>query len=349
MTGIHKAKDNSVKMILAEPELFAEFLRNFIPVDILKNVSPSDIEDISERLLSLVSEQKDGDTIKRINLDSGKSVFVIAIVEHESKINFRAPFKMLLYIALILNDYEKEVNKDTKATKATKVTLLKDFKYPPILPVIFYDGDSEWTAETNFINRTEMSGIFEKYIPKFEYELISLKDYSFADLAEFGDTLSLFMMIDKLKTAEAFNELGKLPEAYIKRLKNLNVPPHLKELLVKVITVLLRKIDVPQDEIDVLVERIDERGVSEMLAIENYSVQKTRAEADRQRKEADRQRKEADRQRKEADRKAKEVEIRLKSAIRALIDSGKTIIEVANMLNVTEEYVITLLPELAPS
>jgi len=39
---IHKAKDNSVKTILAEPELFAEFLRNFIPIDILKDIAPAD-------------------------------------------------------------------------------------------------------------------------------------------------------------------------------------------------------------------------------------------------------------------------------------------------------------------
>jgi len=30
---------------------------------------------------------------------------------------------------------------------------------------------------------------------------------------------------------------------------------------------------VPQDEIDIFKEKIDERGMSEMLAIENYSVQ----------------------------------------------------------------------------
>ncbi|MCL2386864.1 MAG: Rpn family recombination-promoting nuclease/putative transposase [Defluviitaleaceae bacterium] len=322
MAVIHKAKDNSVKTILAEPELFAEFLRNFIPIDILKDVAPTNIEDISERLISLVSEQKDGDTIKRINLNDGKSLFVIAIVEHESKVNFRAPFKILLYIALILNDYEKEVNKDEK------ITHTKDFKYPPILPIIFYDGESEWTAETNFLNRTEMSEIFAKYIPKFEYELVSLKDYSFADLAEFGDTLSLFMMVDKLKTAEAFSELGKLPKEYIERLEDMNVPPHLKELLVKVITVLLRKINVPQDEIDVLVERIDERGVSEMLSIENYNVQAIRREADQQRAEAVQQ---------------------LKAMIRAMLDKGSTVTEIASIMNVTEDDVVFLLPELSPA
>jgi len=318
LAGLRNAKDNSVKIILDEPELFAEFLRNFIPIDILKNVSPSNIEDISERLISLVSEQKDGDTIKRVSLDDGNSLFVITIVEHESKVNFRSTFKMLLYIALILNDYETEANRDAR------ITYTKDFKYPPVLPIIFYDGDSEWTAETNFLNRTEMSDIFYKYIPKFEYELVSLKDYSFTDLASFGDTLSLFMMIDKLKTAEAFSELGKLPKEYVKRMNDMNIPPHLKELLVKVITVLLHKIDVPQNEIDVLVDRIDERGVSEMLSIENYSVQETRREAAQQRAE---------------------VERRLKSTIKALLDKGSTISEIANIMNVTEEDVTTLLPK----
>ena len=317
---LHKARDNSVKIILSEPELFVDFLRNFIPLDIFKHITPNDIEDVSTRLISLVSEQKEGDTIKRVNLNDGKSLFVITIVEHESQVNFRASFKMLLYIALILNDYEKEVNKDKKASHA------KDFKYPPILPIVFYDGESEWTAETNFLNRTEMNDIFAKYIPKFEYELISLKDYSFTDLAEFGDILSLFMMIDKLKTAEAFSELGKLPKAYIERLENMNVPLHLKELLVRVITVLLKKIDVSQEEINVFVERIDERGVSEMISIENYSVQAVRREAEQQRAEAVKQ---------------------LRSAVKVLMEKGSTVTEIASFLNTTVESVTSLLLEKA--
>ena len=277
MATIHKARDNSVKAILAEPELFVEFIKDFIPMEILQDISPEDVEDVTERFLSFVSEQKDGDTVKRINLKIGISLFVITIVEHESQVNFRASFKMLLYIALILNAYEKEVNKETP-----KITQTKNFKYPPVLPIIFYDGDGDWTAETNFLNRTEMSDIFEKYIPKFEYELVSLKNYSFENLAEFGDILSLFMMIGKMKDAESFKVLKSIPDEYAKQFNNINVPPHLKELLVKVITTLLVKINVPKDEIEVITNRIDERGVSEMLAIADYDVQATRKEAKRE-------------------------------------------------------------------
>jgi len=178
--------------------------------------------------------------------------------------------RRVLYIALILNEYEKEVNKDTN------ISYTKDFKYPPILPVIFYDGEGEWTAETNFLHRTEMSEIFEKYIPKFEYELVSLKEYSFTDLADFG-------------------------------------------------ALLLRRINVPQAEIEALVKRIDERGISEMIAIEDYDVQETRREAG-------------------AEAKA-EAEQQLKAMMKAIIDKGGTIAEIAGIMNITEGEVMALLPK----
>jgi len=275
----------------------------------------------------LVSEQKDGDTIKRINLKDGTPLFVIAIIEHESKVNFRASFKMLLYIALILNDYEKEINKNAK------ITLTKDFKYPPVLPIVFYDGEDDWTAATNFLHRTEMHEIFEKYIPKFEYELVSLNDYTFEDLAKFGNVLSLFMMIDKLKTPDDLSNWGKIPKEYVHQLEAMNIPPHLKELLVRVITVLLRKIDIPQDEINNFVEKIDERGISEMLTLENYSVRETRLEAKAEAWE-------------EARQLVEKTEHHLKSAIKALLDKGITIVEVATIMDMTEQEIKGFIPEL---
>ena len=57
---------------------------------------------------------------------------------------------------------------------------------------------------THSLNRTEVSEVFEKYIPKFEYELVSLRDYSFEDLAQFGDALSLLMQPHCVRRSCAF-------------------------------------------------------------------------------------------------------------------------------------------------
>ena len=270
MAAIHKAKDNSVKLILGDHELFSEFLRDFVKIDILSDIDPADIEDVTERFLPLFNDQKDSDVVKRVNLKGEAPFFVISIVEHESEVNYRASFKMLQYIALVLNDYEKEINGENK-----NASYSKDFKYPPVLPIVFYDGASRWTAETNFLHRTEMSGVFEKYIPKFEYELVDLSEYGVDDLVKFGDALSLIMIIDKIRAPDEIRLLRDIPADYVERL-SLNIPDNLKKLISDVVTVLLSKINVPREEIDTIVEKIEQRGIQDMFAIENYDVQETR-------------------------------------------------------------------------
>jgi len=269
--SIHKAKDSSFKVVFGEPELFVEFLRDYIPIDILKDISPADIEDMTERYLPLFQDSKDSDTVKRINLKGKTPLFVIAILEHESQVNYRASFKMLQYIALVLNEYEKDANKANKNASSAK-----DFKYPPVLPIVFYDGESEWTAATNFVDRTELGDLFYKYIPKFEYELVDLNKYDEQAIAGFGNALSLIMLIDKIRTSEGISILNKLPSDYIESLRQ-NIPPHLYKLLADVITVFLTRINVPDDEIENVTKHLYERRIQEMFThIDNYDVQETR-------------------------------------------------------------------------
>ena len=181
---------------------------------------------------------------------------------------------MLQYISLVLHEYEKEANKENANASSAK-----GFKYPPVLPIVFYDGAGEWTAETNFLDKTELSDVFEKYIPKFEYELVDLNKYDEQDIIDFGDTLSLIMLIDKIRTADGISALNRLPDGYIEKLKQ-NIPQHLYKLLADVITVFLTRINVPENEIDKVTKHLYERRVQDMFTfIDNYDVQETRREA----------------------------------------------------------------------
>jgi hypothetical protein len=238
--------------------MFAEFLRDFIPIGILKNVRPEDIEDISERFLPLFQEARDSDTVKRINLkDGGGPLFVITIVEHESKVNHRASFKMLQYICLALDQYEKDVNRTVAALSQTK-----DFRYPPVLPVIFYDGPDEWTAALNFAGRTEGQDIFARYTPSFEYVLVNLNQYTLEDITRFGDTLSVIMAVGKLPRKGGSAALEKLFRDYV---STLNIPHNLRKLVTDVITVLLSKAEFPEIRITAITDVIEKKEVSGMF------------------------------------------------------------------------------------
>lgn len=48
-----KTHDNGAKLIFEDPILCAQFLRGYTNIDILKDVQPEDIEDISERFLPM--------------------------------------------------------------------------------------------------------------------------------------------------------------------------------------------------------------------------------------------------------------------------------------------------------
>jgi predicted transposase/invertase (TIGR01784 family) len=231
---IHNARDNSFKMIFGDHRLFSEFLKDFINIEILKDIEPEDIEDISERFIPLFQNNRDSDTVKRINLKD-TPLFVIAILEHESKVNHRSSFKMLQYICLVLNTWEKEADRENPGT-----SLKKDFKYPPVLPIIFYDGNDNWSAERNFFHRTSLNTVFEKYIPKFEYELVNLNDYSEEMIMGFSDTLSIILLIDKIRDGRKGNLLRYLPPDYMEKI-NLQIPENLRKLLSDVIRVLLEK------------------------------------------------------------------------------------------------------------
>ena len=232
---IHNAADNSFKLIFGDHRLFSDFLKDFINIDVLKDVKPEDIEDISERFLPLFQENRDADTVKRINLKGSTPIFVIAILEQQSHVNHRSCFKMLQYICLVLDAWEKETEKKKLGT-----SLQKDFKYPPVLPIIFYDGKGSWTAERNFLNRTNLSDVFEKYIPKFEYEVINLNDYTEEGIMKFGDALSFILLIDKVRDKKGKSLLNRLPRDYEEKLK-LQIPEYMSKLLSKVIQVLLDK------------------------------------------------------------------------------------------------------------
>jgi hypothetical protein len=263
--AIKKPKDNSFKVIFDNNELFVQFLHRFVSLDILKDVRPEDVESLTERHLPLFQENRDSDTIKKINLkDRRAPLYVIAVLEHESKVNFRAPFKMLLYITLVLEHYEKQAEQERPG-----ITRTRKFRYPPVLPIIFYDGDEPWTAAGTLPERTELGGIFSRFIPCFEYLLVSLRDYSLASLAEGGDPLSFFMLIDKVRGSKGGALLQEVPQKYFNRLQ---IPRNMYKMVSDITRVLLDTGGISRDQVESIIgqfERGEYRGMFEGI-IEGY-------------------------------------------------------------------------------
>ena len=153
-----------------------------------------------------------------------------------------------------------------KQTGNKDIAKAKGFKYPPILPIVYYEDSGRWTADMNFADRVMLNDIFEPFIPQFTYKLIQLNSYTKSELIEKQDELSLVKLINKLQDASEFKDL-ELPEDYLKDLSE-NTPDEVLEIISKVITVMLRKLNLEENEILDFTDQVRERKMGELF--ENF-------------------------------------------------------------------------------
>ena len=195
-----KIRDTSSKLIFENPILCAQFLRGYLDIPLLKEVQPEDVEDVSERYVHMFTEERSSDVVKRVHIKSdGVPFFLVSLIEHKAKVDYNVVMQVFRYMAFIWEDYEKE-----RERQHSGISRRKEFQYPPILPVVFYDAAENWTAAVSLHERILLSDIFREYTPDYRCILMQLKDYSNAELMEKGDELSIIMMINKLKRAADF-------------------------------------------------------------------------------------------------------------------------------------------------
>lgn len=271
-----RPKDSSSKMIFSDPVLCAQFLRGYVDVPMLKEVQPEDIENVTERYIHMFVEERDSDIVNRVHVkENDTPFFIVSLIEHKSVIDYNVVMQILRYMVFIWEDYEKEMERRQEG-----ISRRKDFRYPPILPVIFYDGNDNWTAATELHERVMLSDIFWDYIPNYKCILVQLKDYSNAELLEKKDELSILLMIDKLKNAEDFSSLAKETEIGHVRDTLKNTPNYLLNIMIQVVEVFLEKLNVPQEEADTFTEQIKERRMGDFFQnFEGWDVQAIRKEA----------------------------------------------------------------------
>lgn len=278
-----KPKDSSAKLIFGDPILCAQFLRDFMDIPMLKDVQPEDITDVTNRYVHMFTNERDSDIVKKIYIKSDETPFyLISLIEHKSKVDYNVVMQVFRYMAFIWEDYEKDMEKQHEG-----ITKLKGFRYPPIIPIVFYDGDENWTAATRLRDRVSLSDVFKEFIPDYRCLLMQLKDYSSADLMEKNNELSVLFQLDRINNAEDFEEMKKtVSDKYLEAVTE-TTPEYLLVIMAQIIGTQLENINVPHEEAEKFKEQIKERTMGEMFRyFKGWDVQALRKEADEREQKA---------------------------------------------------------------
>jgi predicted transposase/invertase (TIGR01784 family) len=271
------SKDRIFRKIFGIKELFLMFVKDFIKEDWVSQLTVDDLEIMPVKFLNLRDGDRESDVLYKVNLKE-EEIYIFIHLEHQAKVNFLMPFRVIEYMVRIWRNWIEEQDEQASDEKPSE---RKGFLLPPIYPVVFYDGKSDWTAETEFARKVRDYPRFEKYIPKFDYKVINLAKISFNELEEMEDSLSLIMMLDKLKTPEDFEQLAKrrIKKNYFEKIKEKLKSSKILEVIGEVITLLLERINVSEEEIGKIKTHIYEGRLEQMFEmLEDYDVQKMRRE-----------------------------------------------------------------------
>ncbi len=277
-------RDSSSKLIFGDNILCSQFLRNYADMEILRRIQPEDIEDVSERYVPLYSTERESDTVKRVNIgrympsceDENSlelPLYIVSLVEHKTKVEYNVAMQILRYMIYIWEDYEKEMNR-----KYPHISTRKGFRYPPILPIVYYEGKGSWTAPTDLADRIFCKELLGDYLPHFRYQMVGLHEHSNEELLEKGDEISLAMLINKIECVEDMEALTSLPDERVEEILR-DTPEYLLDIMGKLLRALLYSMNLEEDETENAVSKIKERKMGRLFENVTFDFQEEKRKA----------------------------------------------------------------------
>ena len=128
-------------------------------------------------------------------------LYMVSLIEHKSDVDYNVCMQLLRYTVCIWDDYAKTMEKAHPGISKTK-----GFRYPPVFPIVYYEGTGKWTAAMHVKERVFMNEIFASYIPDFTYRLVNVHQYTNEELLIHEDEMSLLMMINRIQTPQDFSD-----------------------------------------------------------------------------------------------------------------------------------------------
>ncbi|MFD0715950.1 Rpn family recombination-promoting nuclease/putative transposase [Paenibacillus sp. GCM10027626] len=194
---IHQRHDTSYRFLLSSKKLFVELLRSFVHKGWVDRIDETSVEEIPHTFVLQDFKRQEADLVYRVKIN-GKEVVFYLLLEMQSRVDFRMPYRLLLYQAEIWRYLLKD---DLKAR-----TNRKSFRLPPIVPIVLYNGKRRWTASRQFRKLLSNEKMFGTELINFEYLLIDVVRYTEEELLALSNTIGAVFLLDQTKDREQLME-----------------------------------------------------------------------------------------------------------------------------------------------
>ncbi|MDR1687717.1 MAG: Rpn family recombination-promoting nuclease/putative transposase, partial [Clostridiales bacterium] len=163
---MHNPHDKRFKELFFNKKAFISFLRDCVNEPWAYKITEDDLRKTNSSFILQDFSEREADIIYEASINGKKVIFYI-LVELQSTVDYRISYRLLLYIVEILRDYYNKADINERDNKT--------FKFPAVIPVVFYSGSETWTVPTNIREMFENFDGFGNHVLNFEYALVAVK------------------------------------------------------------------------------------------------------------------------------------------------------------------------------
>lgn len=197
--NINNEHDLGYKSILSQKKNFIDFLRNFVKKDWANSVKEENLILIDKEFILDDFKEEEADIVYKVNINGNEVIFYV-LLEFQSKVDFRMPIRLLMYMTEIWRDELRNTEKNIKKRK--------EYRLPAIVPIVLYNGKQKWTAARNFKEILNGYEEFEDNIVDFRYLLFDVNRMDKEELVEIANVVSSVFLLDQdMDVSEIANRL----------------------------------------------------------------------------------------------------------------------------------------------
>ncbi|MFD2114282.1 Rpn family recombination-promoting nuclease/putative transposase [Paenibacillus yanchengensis] len=251
--GLHPRHDTSYRFLLSSKKLFVELLRSFVKRGWIEDIAEENVEEIPHTFVLQDFKRQEADLVYRVKLH-GQEVIFYLLLELQSTVDYRMPYRLLLY--------QVEIWRYLLQNDASLLHNKKSFHLPPIVPIVLYNGEKEWQAKRQFRELLAGEKMFESELLNFEYLFIDVVRYTEEELLQLSNTIGAFFLLDQTEEVpQLLVRLRKLGQI-IKRL-----PPENQDKLMTWMDNILKN-KLPKQEVNLHTIMKTAKEEEEMLRFE---------------------------------------------------------------------------------
>ena len=254
---IENPHDKIFRKLLDKKENAVQIINEFLEKG--DKITKDDIENYNSSYISNKLKNSEADVVYKI-----KNENVFFIIEHQTKIDYSMPYRMLKYeieiIESVLVD-EKEEYKN------------KRYEYPNIIPIVLYTGRKEWNAELD-LKKIQLKWRNYKGLELSKYNVYDINKISNERLLKEKSIINKIMLMEKAATKKEFIEnLNKIS----KELKNkeLKYTKEEKDFFIIAVKAIVQNQNY-REKVDEILKDIEEVEKSMMQIIETLNEERAK-------------------------------------------------------------------------